>query len=422
MTPAHDPEDRRFAFLTWVPEIKPDHQPVKVTLLSGFLGSGKTTLLKHLLRERPGGRFGVVVNDVGDVNIDAADLKQNFPEEESSMEVLTELTQGCICCSIGNELADSLVYLWEEYRPAHIFIEASGMANPRNVLQAFYSRNFAGHSLEEVFVIANMVSVLDCGQFLEEWDRALADKRRKRRILLSDPRHPYVELIMDQVETCDILVLNKQDKLSEQDQARVLDIFSDLNPRARLLPVKEGQVDPDEILEAQHFDLHETQRGGRVYHYLELEGPAPVDVEDLTEDEGLAKPSKSYGLTTMVFRSRNPARQQDLFRVLTSEIPGLVRAKGFYWTSDELASCGVLSLAGGILRADRAGKWFIDLVQAGKEKLDEMPPPVRAAWDGPIQGDRRQEIVLIGVDLDRKEVMGKLEKCLEPSPYPKVFL
>jgi G3E family GTPase len=406
--------DYRFAFLSWKPELPGDHQRIPVTVISGFLGSGKTTLLKHLLQSRPEGRFGLVINDVGEVNVDADDLRRNYPDGGDTVQLLSELTQGCICCSIGDELADAMVYLWEKSKPAHIIIEASGVANPRNILETFYTANFAGHSLLEVFILTNLVTVVDTAHFLREWDHALKDKKSRRRIFLNDPRKPYLELIMEQIETSDVLVLNKQDRLGEDDLNRVDEIFADLNPRASRFHTQEGRIDTAELLDIRRYDLRKTQRSGKVYHHLEQTTAEKSHTEHSHEEH--RHDASPHGLSTVVFRARYPAAQRDLFRVLRSELPGVVRAKGFYWTEEDPEQCGILSLAGGVLRADRAGPWFIDLVRDGRATLEQMPTTIQAAWQDPPVGDRRQEIVLIGVNLDKQSVLTKLENCLTSLP------
>jgi G3E family GTPase len=165
-------------------------------------------------------------------------------------------------------------------------------------------------------------------------------------------------------------------------------------------------VDPADLLDTSRFDLKQTQRGAQVYHHFE-------QTHDHQEHHGdHHHHHKGYGLSTVVFRARQPANQRDLFRVLRSELPGLIRAKGFYWTAEDPEQCGILSLADGVLRADRAGPWFIDMLRQGRVTMDEMPPTIRAAWQDSPLGDRRQEIVLIGVNLDEEDVLSRLNATL----------
>jgi G3E family GTPase len=400
--------DHRFAFLSWRPDPADTRSKTPVTVLSGFLGGGKTTLLKHLLTSRPGGRFGLVINDVGAVNLDANDLKRNFPEEEETLQMLSELTQGCICCSIGDELADALVYLLEKSHPGHVIIEASGAANPRNILQSFYTRNAAGHSLLDVYRISNLITVVDAAHFLKEWRQAEGDKRQKRRIFLNDPRKPYLELILEQIETCDVMVVNKTDVLSDADLADVQGILQDLNPRAEQFPVSFGECDPALLLDQSRFELQKTQRASAIDQRLALPGAKPLTSASLMP----SKPkTHGYGLQTMVFRARRPFRGTEFFRILRGKIPGLLRAKGFYWSDEYPDQCGIVSIAGGVLRADRAGPWYADLVERGEATLEDMPEFVRVAWDDGV-GDRRQEIVLIGLNLDEADITRTLNEAL----------
>ncbi|MCC5846062.1 MAG: GTP-binding protein [Verrucomicrobia bacterium] len=401
--------DHRLAFLSWRPDPADTLWKVPVTVLSGFLGSGKTTLLKHLLSSRPGGRFGLIVNDVGAVNVDAEDLKRNYPEEDDTIQMLSELTQGCICCSIGDELADALVYLLEKSHPDHILIEASGAANPRNILQSFYISNAADHSLLDVFQVSNLITVVDAEHFLREWKQAEGDRRQKRRIFLNDPRKPYLELIMEQIETCDVMVINKADLLSEDDLAAVRGILSDLNPRAEQTVSILCACDAAALLDQRRFELNRTQRASAVDQRLKLPGTKPMAAASLVPAK--AK-THGYGLQTVVYRARRPFRAGEFFRILRGKIPGLLRAKGYYWTDEYPDQCGILSIAGGVLRADKAGPWYADLVAQGRALLGDMPEYVRVAWEDDASGDRRQEIVLIGLNLDGGEIRGMFDAAL----------
>ncbi len=400
--------DHRFAFLSWRPDPADTLWKVPVTVLSGFLGSGKTTVLKHLLSSRPGGRFGLIVNDVGAVNVDAEDLKRNYPEDGETVQMLSELTQGCICCSIGDELADALVYLLEKSHPDHILIESSGAANPRNILQSFYTRNAAGHSLLDVFRISNLITVVDAAHFLKEWRHAEGDRRQKRRIFLNDPRKPYLELIMDQIETCDLMVINKADLLDAADLEAVQGILGDLNPRAAQTVTEQGLCDAAHVLDAHRFELNKTQRSSAIDQRLKLPGTRPVPAATLFPE----KPkTHGYGLQTMVYRARHPFRSAEFFKIVRGQIPGVLRAKGFYWTDEYPDQCGILSIAGGVLRADKAGPWYADLVEQGLAALEDMPAFVQVTWEEGV-GDRRQELVFIGINLDEAGITARLDAAL----------
>jgi len=401
--------EARFAFLGWCPDrsLSPDEKR-PVTVISGFLGSGKTTSLLHILQTRPLTRFGLLINDVGEVNLDADTVRLAYPDGDPRIDLLKELSQGCICCSIGDALADALVYLHETTCPAHILIEASGAANPRNILHSFYTRNAAGYSLLEVFRIANLVTVLDAAHFLREWNAAEGDTRQKRRIFLNDPRKPYLELILDQIETCDLLLINKADLLEDGDLAKVRSILADLNPRAEQLVTTRGVCDPALLLDQHRFELNRTQRASAIDRRLQLPGAKPFTPPSLLPE---APKTHGYGLQTLVFRARRPFRGAEFFRILRGKIPGLLRAKGYYWSDEHPDQCGILSLAGGVLRADKAGPWYADLIDQGLASPDDMPEYVRCVWEEPV-GDRRQELVLIGLDLNEHAIHALLESAL----------
>jgi len=402
-------DDVRFAFLGWEPEsIDCEEEKTPITLISGFLGAGKTSLLTHLLEESPRGKFGLIINDVGDVNLDAEQVRRQFPNGGGRIDLLKELSLGCICCTMGAALADALVYMHEESFPAHVLVEASGVANPRNTLQAFYTFNFRGHSLLDVYRIANLVTVIDTPHFLREWTAASETPSARRHIFLNDPRKPYLELIMEQVETCDVMILNKNDLLNEAELNNARIILKWLNPRAHQIVSDHGSLpDVAELLHQHRYDLEQIQKAAIVDTHLSPPKPEPEEHGHESHHD-----HHGYGLQTMTFRARQPFKAADFFRIMRREIPEVIRAKGFYWVDQHPDQCGVLSIAGGVFRADKAGPWYVDLIARGRAKPEDMPDSVRAAWLNDEQGDRRQEIVLIGSNLDQKKITGLLNGVL----------
>lgn len=384
--------DHRLAFLSWQPEESRKQHPTPVTLFSGFLGAGKTTLLRHLLAQQGEKSIALVINDVGEVNMDAAQVQRDLKNQDQSIELLQELTQGCICCSIGDELADALVYLQEKGQPDEIWIEASGISNPRNILSTFYMANIHGHTLVDAFALKNIITVVDAGLFASEWSKT--------------EQSPYIELITDQLETCDAIVLNKLDRVSPDELRKVYAIVEAHNPRAERFSCTEGNLESDLLLGPARFDLQPTQRGSTVYCHLEK---LPDHQEDAPHHHDHQHPFQ-----TVFFQSRLPVNEELFLHALETRLPNVVRAKGFFFTSDQPGCCSIVSLAGGILRAEPAGMWYVDLVEAGKASMEEMPPEVQAAWKPLPLGDRRQEIVLIGVDLVESEVLDILSSCLKP--------
>lgn len=412
-----DTEDVRFVFLGWKPQPFHDEaEKTPITIISGFLGAGKTSLLVNLLEKRPRGKFGLVINDVGEVNIDSDEVRRRFPMGGGRIDLLKELTQGCICCTMGDALADALVYLHEKSYPAHVLVEASGVANPRNILQAFYTSNFYDHSLLEAYRIHNLVTVLDTPQFLNAW-LSISDKPGVRRhLFLNDPERPYLELVMDQIDTCDVLVLNKAD-LMERDalnQARM--ILKGLNPRAKQWVTVEGRMeDIGDLLDCVRFDLDEIQNSALLDRHLHKPAPDQAPQFPALHPPHHHHDHQGYGLQTMIFRARRPFHTERFFSILRTALPEVIRAKGYYWADQYPDQCGLLSLAGGILRADKAGPWFAESLNKGAVRREDMPDTVKTAWLDDELGDRRQEIVLIGTHLDREAITAKLESALIPE-------
>ena len=436
-------------FLHWKPSAEHLARKLPVTVISGFLGAGKTTLLNHLLREPGNRKIAVIVNDLGEVNIDASLIREGAKQMEGSeLGAMKELTSGCICCSIRTDLADALVEILETYQPDHLVIEATGAAEPLSIAETLYATNAEGFSLQDVSFINNLVTIIDSQFMAGEW--ALIPKGRlirRQRILQSDPRKPLIELLIEQAECADVLLLNKTDLLEEDDVERLRGALADLNPHAEILTCRESEVSPGEILDRARFVEEETVGGARwrkvITEHLKAADSSsgrPTEVEESEErvadhshcdhEHGHCEHShghddhdhdhdhhehhhhKDYGLDTFLYTARRPFREKQLFKILRSSFPGLVRAKGFFWTRENNDRVGMLSLAGNVLRADFVGTWWAAMLEQGEASIEERPEIVGQIWDEET-GDRRQELVFIGIDLPEEEIRKTLNKALD---------
>lgn len=496
-----------------------------VTVLSGFLGAGKTTLLNHILRQAASQRIAVLVNDLGDVNIDASLIRNATVQMDGPIGGMVELTGGCICCSIQTELLDALLHLRATYAPEHILVESTGVAEPRSILQTLYAQDAEGRRGVDDLRIANMVTVVDAANFSDRLaSAAVAAAGQRKHLLQSDRRRPLAELLMEQIECADILILNKIELADAARRARLQTALGDLNPRAEVIPVSFGEIDVARLLGTERFSEEDTpasagwrkamfaNRGERLRGMVSLTPvrreprpdrhdadcdrsngedrvtPAPERANHaggISSEEpgkqggdahapatdaghgptghtththstsahthpqahaGHAHPNadaghthpqdnaghthshshaghthaqdahaghthKDYGLETFVFNARKPVDEARFLKVLRGGLKGVLRAKGFYWTTRNPDLVGLLSISGDILRADYLNPWWDVYVRAGKATLEELPQLVQDAWL-PDVGDRRQEIVFIGIDMDRAAIEAQLLDCL----------
>jgi G3E family GTPase len=366
-----------------------------VTVLSGFLGAGKTTLLNHILNNREGRRVAVIVNDMSEVNIDAALVKMGGAALDRTEEKLVEMSNGCICCTLREDLLLEVGRLAAEGKFDSLLIESSGISEPMPVAATFSFRDEQGKSLSDVAKLDTMVTVVDALNFLQEYGSS--DDLRERGVALSEAdERTLVDLLIAQVEFANVLLLSKTDLVSADELSRLKAILHHLNPEARLLAAERGRVQLGDVLDTGLFD--DARSASYAGWVKELAGEhTPETLE--------------YGISSFVYRSRRPFHPQRLHEFLGSEWPGVIRSKGLLWVASRAAEVISWSQAGAACRTERAGYWWAAIQQSGWPTDEAALAEIRSEWQEPY-GDRRQELVLIGIDMDEPALRRSLDACL----------
>jgi len=377
-----------------------------VTVLSGFLGAGKTTLLNHALNNREGRRVAVIVNDMSEVNIDAALVAAGGASLRRTEERLVEMSNGCICCTLREDLLVEVARLAREGRFDYLLIESTGISEPMPVAETFTFADEEGRSLSEVARLDTMVSVVDAGCFLAEWRAADTLVQRGLELSAEDDR-TVVDLLVEQVEFADVIVLNKADRASAEDLALTEGLLRTLNPRAELVRAEFGRVPLESVFDTGRFDL---ERAANAPGWLQtLRGESRSEAAE-------------YGIESFVYRARRPFHPERFWSLAGTLWPGVLRSKGFFWLASRMDTMGVWSHAGGACRVESGGPWLACLEAS---ELDEDLRRERAEVSIEPYGDRRQEIVLIGVGMDRAALTLSLDGCVltddEMSGGPAVW-
>lgn len=380
-----------------------------VTVLCGFLGAGKTTLLRHLLAQRDGAPWAAVVNDVASLNVDAELVRLDDGTEVHA------LGQGCVCCSVADDLGETLARLAASGRFSHLWVETSGVADPRGVAALFTRRNPFGKTLSDFARLEALVAVVD----VVAAARAAEEAARVVRLPPRDPGdRPLFELLLDQIEGSDLVVLNQCDRATpegeETDRAQAL--AAGLNPRAEIVRAEHGRLPVELFLGRTRFHPADTSASARWIRELNRAAAAPAPARGSLALAHPAQPRPAYheqrfGLVSFVYRARPPFDPDRLDQLLARGLPGVIRAKGFYWTTRNPDEMGFLSLAGGVVRRETLSIWWAARLAAGRARPEDRPPSVLRHWAEP-HGDRRQELVLIGVGLDLPALTTALDDCL----------
>ncbi len=366
-----------------------------VTVLSGFLGAGKTTLLNHILNNREGRRVAVIVNDMSEVNNDAALLREGGSELSRTDEKLVEMSNGCICCTLREDLLLEVNRLAQEGRFDNLVIESTGISEPLPVAETFTFADDSGQSLSEVALLDTMVTVVDGYNFLRDYESDESIQARGESLGEEDQR-TVVDLLVDQIEFCDVLILNKIDLISEADKTRLMAILHSLNPRARIVNAEFGKVALDNVLNTGLFDFDAAAQAPGWLR--ELRGEHTPETEE-------------YGIHNFVFRARRPFHPDRFRNVIENDMKGIVRSKGFFWLASRPEYAGSWSQAGGVSRQGLAGMWWANVPQQHWPEDRESRDYIIQNW-AEDTGDARQELVFIGIGMDEPQLRLKLNSAL----------
>ncbi len=371
-----------------------------VTVLSGFLGAGKTTLLNHVLHNKEGLKVAVIVNDMSEVNVDA-ELVSNEQVLSRTDEKLVEMSNGCICCTLREDLMVEVERLAMENRFDYLLIESTGISEPVPVAQTFsFIDEEQGIDLSRFSYIDCMVTVVDAFNFFRDFGSPETLQDRQLTDMDGDYR-TIVNLLTDQVEFANVIILNKCDLANQQDLGVLEAAIHKLNPTAKIIRSTFSKVQPGEILNTGLFNLQEAEQSAGWIQELNKEAHTPETEE--------------YGIGSFVYRSRRPFDPERFWNYVEQKFPAtVIRSKGLFWLASRPEQALVWSQAGGSLKADQAGVWWSSMPYQERIQyssfVDNMPS-IESKWDATF-GDRKNELVFIGQDMNEAEIKAELDLCL----------
>jgi G3E family GTPase len=367
-----------------------------VTVLSGFLGAGKTTVLSHILNNREDKKVAVIVNDMSEINIDAS-IVQNEISLNRSEEKLVEMSNGCICCTLREDLLEEVTALAQTGRFDYLVIESTGISEPLPVAETFTFADENNVSLSDVAKLDTMVTVVDAVNFLKDYDEAvyLQDAGES---LGEDDERSVTDLLIEQVEFADVILVSKKDLVESADIDRLTAVLKTLNTEAKIVPITQGQVSVDEVLNTGLFSFERAQQ-------------APGWLKEMRGEH--VPETEEFGIGSFVYTARRPFHPEKFHQFLhaTDRFGKLIRSKGYFWLASRPEFVWSWSQAGGIAHYGCAGTFWKAVPRENWPTDPEMLESIESQWVNPF-GDMRQELVFIGQGLDQEGVIQALDECL----------